>query len=69
MHGTRPDLAYVVIRLSQHAATPQTHHGEDLKGGLRYLRGMAHARLVLKKRNNDGLVGYFDAAHADAINR
>ena len=69
MHGTRPDLAYVVIRLSQHASAPQTHHWEDLKRVLRYLRGTTNARLVLAKKNEDGLIGYFDAAHGDAMDR
>ena len=69
MHGTRPDLAYVVIRLSQHSAAPQTHHWDDLKRVLRYLRGTPHARLTLRKHNEDGLTGYFDAAFSDSPDR
>lgn len=66
MQGRRPDLAYVIIRLSQHSAAPQTHHWDDLKRVLRYLRGTPHARLALRKHNDDGLTGYFDAAFSDS---
>ena len=69
MHGTRPDLAYVVIRLSQHSAAPQTHHWDDLKRVLRYLQVTPQARLTLRRHNDDGLTGYFDAAFSDSPDR
>ena len=73
MHCTRPDLAYAVIKLSQFASAPQNHHWEDIKRILRYLRGTTNARLILGKRNTNAddadLVGFFDAAHGDTIDR
>lgn len=38
VHGTRPDLAYSVIRLAQFSARPERHHFEALKRILRYLK-------------------------------
>ena len=47
MHGTRPDIAYPVIRLSQHAAHPNTDQWLALKRVLRYLKGTVSVKLVL----------------------
>lgn len=65
VHGTRPDIAYAVIRLSQFASKPQRHHWEAAKRVLRYLRGTRHAAITLGRRSGIELEGYFDAAHAD----
>lgn len=70
MHCTRPDLAHAVIKLSQFAAAPQQHHWEDIKCILRYLRVTTEARLILGNRDPDNnLIGFFDAAHGDAVDR
>lgn len=69
VHGSRPDLAYVVIRLSQYSSGPYTHHWEALKRVLRYIRGTAHSRLILGQRCDDELIGYFDSAHGDSEQR
>ena len=69
VHGSRPDLAYVVIRLSQHSSAPYSHHWDAIKRVLRYLRGTAHARLIIGNRAKETLMGYFDSAHGDAVDR
>ena len=68
MHGLRPDIAYSVIRLSQYSAKPEQHHWKGVKRILRYVKGTLRAGIVLGNKSSDevdGLVGYFDAAHAD----
>lgn len=71
MHATRPDIAYAVIRLSQVAAHPRDCHWQALKRVLRYFKGTSSAALTLgdlsANTDHDGLVGYFDAAHADHL--
>lgn len=71
MHATRPDIAYAVIRLSQFAAHPRDCHWQSLKRVLPYLKGTSSAALTLgdlsANTDHDGLVGYFDAAHADHL--
>ena len=73
MHSTRPDIAYPVIRLSQHAAHPTTDQWLALKRILRYLKGTASVKLCLGYQNSDSfqheLIGFFDAAYADSTNR
>jgi len=72
MHATRPDIVFAVIRLSQYTSRPREVHWLGLKRILRYLKGTASACLLLGDMADDkdaGLVGYFDAAHADNANR
>lgn len=65
VHGSRPDIAYSVIRLSQFSSKPEQHHWDALKKVLRYLKGTKHATLTLGRRSDTFLEGYFDAAYAD----
>ena len=69
IYGTRPDISYSVIKLSQYASQPRTHHWLALKRVLRYLKGTASAKLVISYKASEGLVGYFDAALGDNSNR
>ena len=39
MIGSRPDLAFIIVKLSQHAETPSIFHCDYLKRGLRYDNG------------------------------
>ena len=72
MHSTRPDLAYGVIKLSQYASRPREIHWQGLKRILRYLKGTIKAVLTLGRpctmETDMGVIGYFDAAHADNVN-
>ena len=72
MHATRPDIAYPIIKLSQYSSKPKECHWLALKRVLRYLKGTSSACLILgdtATEGDKGLVGYFDAAHADNSNR
>ena len=68
-HGTRPDINYFVIKLSQYSSKPRLAHWGALKRVLRYLKGTASAALTIQFHKDDGLIGYFDVAHADNENR
>lgn len=68
---TRPDLCFVVSKLSQHFADPTDEHWVTVKHVLRYLRGTADKQLCFRKSNEDlGLRAYSDADWAgDASDR
>ena len=76
MHGTRPDLSYPVIKLSQYSSRPRKLHWDGIKRIFRYLKGTLHHALALgslpstsEKLTPPGLVAYFDSAHADNSNQ
>ena len=74
MHGTRPDLAFPVIKLSQYSSKPRDIHWHALKQILRYLKGTKDAVLRLGSdsalvSSEADVVGYFDSAHADNVDR
>ena len=56
MHGTRPDLAYAVITLSQYSSCPEQHHWEGIKCILRYIKGTIDAGIVLGDNGEERLV-------------
>lgn len=55
VHGSRPDLAYTIIRLSQYSSNPHPPHWDALKRTLHYLRETTHARLMLGHRHAEPL--------------
>jgi Reverse transcriptase (RNA-dependent DNA polymerase) len=66
MLGTRPDLAFAVQMLSQHAATPGEPHMGALKRVFRYLRKCTNTRLTFSgKDDSPELIGYVDADWAN----
>lgn len=59
---TRPDLCFVVGKLSQNFAEPSDEHWVTVKHVLRYLRGTSDKQLCFKKSSEQlGLVAYSDA--------
>lgn len=59
---TRPDLCFVVSKLSQHFADPTEEHWVTVKHVLRYLRGTADKQLCFRKSGESlGLLAYSDA--------
>ena len=59
---TRPDLCFVVSRLSQHFANPTDEHGVTVKHVLRYLRSTIDKQLCFRKSSEGlGLQKYSDA--------
>ena len=49
MTSTRPDLCYIVTKLSQHMARPNSNHIILAKHVLRYLKGNSNQRLIFRK--------------------
>lgn len=68
MTCTRPDICWVVTKLSQYLSDPNTKHWIAVKHVLRYLKGTIDFGLSYKK-DEDGLalVGYSDADWASSI--
>ena len=66
VRGTRPDLAFVVHKLSQHCQSPSMKHWSGVKRVLRYLQHTKTMRLRYSVSNNSvcELFGYADADYA-----
>ncbi|KAF6039152.1 hypothetical protein EB796_002539 [Bugula neritina] len=60
MTATRPDLAWIIGKLSQHLERPGPAHIAALKRLLRYLKGTKGFNLRFTP-NQQELVGYVDA--------
>ena len=70
MHGSRPDLSFAVIKLSQYSRKPRKLHCNGMKRMMRYRRGTLDRGLMLGDiKGAPGLLGYFDSGHADNANR
>ena len=61
MTCTRPDLSWVVTKLSQHLENPSCVDLVMLKHVFRYLIGTVHYKLTFRKVDNIKLIGYTDA--------
>ena len=68
MMCTRPDICWIITRLSQHLSKPLQSHWVAVKQVLRYLKGSIDKELVYTK-SGDGLmlVGYSDADWASSV--
>lgn len=68
MMGTRPDICWIVSKLSQYLSKPLQSHWVAVKQVLRYLKGSIDKELVYTK-SDDGLmlVGYSDADWASSV--
>ena len=70
MACTRPDLCWVVTKLSQNLSNPQQSHWMAVKYVLRYLKGTLEYELCYRKcRENLVLQGYSDADWASSSDR
>ena len=68
MSATRPDLGYVVTKLSQHLAKPTSAHLTMAKHVLRYVKGTLDHSLVFRKSSEPlKLTGYCDADWATSL--
>jgi len=61
MLGTRPDIAYAVIKLSQFSANPSEEHLTRALGICHYLVGTPDYALVYNGDSNMGLIAYTDS--------
>jgi hypothetical protein len=70
MLGTRPDIAFAVTKLAQHAANPTEEHLSRALYICRYLLGTSDYALVFNGPSNGGLMAYSDSDWAsDPITR
>ena len=69
MVTTRPDLCFVVSKLSQKLANPTTGDWQMLKHVMQYVKGTTDLGLRFKRTPNLKLIGYADADWASAADR
>jgi len=68
MLGTRPDIAFAMIKLSQFSANPSKEHFEQAKYICRYLAGTQDYTMVFDGNTNEGLIAHSDSDWAADIN-
>jgi hypothetical protein len=61
MLGTRPDVAYAVTKMVQHAANPSQDHLDRALHICRYLAGTSNYALVYNGKSNKGLIACTDS--------
>ena len=66
MTCTRPDICWIVTKLSQYLSRPLKCHWVAAKHVLRYLKGTLDYELCYKKCNDFALIGYSDADWASS---
>ncbi|KAL5735759.1 hypothetical protein ACOSQ2_030547 [Xanthoceras sorbifolium] len=64
---SRPDLAYIVNKLSQFLSAPTNIHWQACKRVLRYIRGTSDFGLIFQKSSNLSLECFVDADWASSI--
>lgn len=65
MIGTRPDVAYAVIRLSQYNSNPGPEHVTAVRHLMKYMVGTQDYALVFDGNMGDRLIGYSDADYGE----
>lgn len=67
--GTRPDICFIVNKLSSFNKKPEQQHWLALKRVLRYIKGTKDYKLIFKKNKEDKrLFGYCDSDWASDVN-
>ena len=70
MTGTRPDICYVVTKVSSYMSAPTLAHLNMAKSVLRYLKGTIHNGIVYRRVNEPvNIVGYSDSDWASLEDR
>ena len=70
MIGSRPDIAFATVKLSQQCANPAQEHYDQGLHVLRYLLGSRRYRLKFDGKSNEAIVAYSDSDWGqDPINR
>jgi hypothetical protein len=68
--GTRPDIAYAVILMSQFMVNPSEEHIQKSLYIIKYVRSTVNAKITYDGRDREGLIAYADADWAaDNISR
>jgi len=65
MIGSRPDIAYYVIRLARYCSNPSQHHVKLARDIMRYLRGTLDYNIKYEGKSDSGLIGFSDADWAE----
>ena len=68
MLGTRPDIAFAVTKLAQHAANPSKEHLDKALYICRYLAGTASYRLTYDGSTGEGISACTDSDWASDTN-
>jgi hypothetical protein len=68
MTATRPDISWIVSKLSQHFENPGQSHITALKRVMRYLKGTQSAGLLFTKSEETNITGYSDSDWANDHN-
>ena len=58
--GTRPDIAYIIIKLSRFTANPSYTHATIAKRVLQYLKGTKDQGVTYTKSGSSYISGYYD---------
>ena len=67
---TRPDIAFILRRLSQYLSDPAKHYRQALKNLLRYIRSMIDEGLVFSTSGSQTITGFSDSDYImDPVNR
>ena len=61
MLGTRPDITYMVIRMSQFSANPSQTHLDKVMYIMCYLVGTQDYKIVYHGKKGEGLQAYTDS--------
>jgi hypothetical protein len=59
--GTRPDIAYAVIAMSQFMVDPSKEHTNKALHIIKYVKSTVNAKIVYNKGEKEGLIGYADS--------
>lgn len=69
MVATRPDLSYIVTKLSQFNNNPTEDHWKAVKRVLRYLKYTIDSKLYFRKCDRLSIIGYCDSDWASSEDR
>jgi len=61
MLGTRPDIAFAVIKMSQQSANPTEDHLQRALYILKYLQGTSNYQLTYEGNSNQSFIAYSDS--------
>ena len=68
MLGTRPDICFAVIKLSQHSANPSQEHLDKALGIFRYLNATKKYEIIYDGLKGSGLIAFCDSDWASDKN-
>jgi len=68
MTCTRPDISFIVTKLSQNLSNPKASHFTLIKHVLQYIKGTLNHSLVFRKTDNVKLIAFCDADWGSTLN-